>query len=202
MSFNTRPQTFSTITTQKLNVVTHADVENIRISGNIRVNKDPTKHGHFLSVKKDGSTEWKEVDTQPFFTNKQSKYKDDPNICYNKGSVGVGVRQPRNLLHVGNDMRVDGIAKVEVVEFLTSNTTLNKNQTFNICTKKENVLQISDKNNIGICYETPGREACCKWKYQNDGSSRSQHKPICIPQTIGCSSRGTPISNTTKQTNT
>lgn len=155
MSSHLRPQSYTSVTTQNLNVTTHADVGNIRISGTIRVKKDPAKNGHVLTLNKDGSTEWKEIDTQPFFTNKQSKQKDDPTICYNKGSVGIGVRKPRDLLHVGNDIRVDGVAKVEGMHFLNPDTFLNKQQTFNICTKKENVFQISNKNNIGICHENP-----------------------------------------------
>jgi hypothetical protein len=173
---------FGNIRVGTIKATKYADVNDIQISGSIKVARDPTKQGNVLTLNKDGSTDWKPIDVDTFFTNKQSRVRDDPNIYYNKGNIGIGVKQSRDLLHVGNSIRVDGVVRTEGIEFLSQHTTLNKQTTFNISTKKENVFQISSKNNIGICHEDPDERLVVNGNVKLTGHIIHKDKQFMFPQ--------------------
>jgi hypothetical protein len=177
----TREKSFTALNASRLSVYGVAKVKDLQISGSIKVDKTGVKPGYVLMADKGGSTSWKPIEVETFFTNKQSNRKDDTNITYNKGNVGIGVKKPSSILHVGNAIRVDGIVHTEGIEFSTKDTFINKKETFSIRTKKETVFQISKSNNIGIGYVNPDEKLVVSGNIKVSGNIIHGDKQFSFP---------------------
>ena len=106
-----------------------------------------TKKGFVLTSSNNGTGQWKPL---PVFSQWETNKSND-HIFYKKGSVGIGVNNPDEMLHVVDNACVDGFLKVGgALRMVSEGAHILKNDTFSIKTRKDHVLYITKANNVGI----------------------------------------------------
>lgn len=140
--------------------------------------KTTTKKGFVLTSDMNGVGQWKKL---PLFSPWEVN-KSNENIYYKKAYVGIGLTNAMEMLHVNDNIRVEGSVRCGSIKLLDDNATIMKKRNLTICTNKDKIITITENNNVGINTEDPKEKLVVEGNIKFTGNLINNNNVFNLPE--------------------